>query len=231
MIAVDQIKQLEEELAPDIDAILNHPFIHRIEDGWLNKRQLEFFISQYYLYCFKFPAFLCACAANIPDDPTRMALIENIWEEHGEGDLRKSHRTLYLNFAQAVGLSESQIQQTPKLASTQICVENMLTLCKHEHFLTGLGALGPGTEYFTNQEYLKIANGLKKYDFLTEEDIYFWTVHISLDEDHYADMMQPVERHLETIPYAMDYVRKGAIRALELEKFFWDGLEMHLPEK
>lgn len=224
------IQELEQELAPEIAQILDHPFIHRLEDGWLNRRQLQFFTGQYYLYCFHFPAFLSACAANVPDDDTRMAIIENLWEEHGEGDINKSHRTLYLRFAQSIGMTEQDLIDTPKLSTTQICVENLLALCKHDHFLVSLGALGPGTEYFTNQEYIKIQKGLRTYDDLSEEAIFFWTAHISLDEDHYADMMAPVTKHLNSQEsYAL--LRKGARRAIELEKFFWDGLENSLPEK
>jgi len=224
------IQELEQELAPEIDQILDHPFIHRLEDGWLNRRQLQYFAGQYYLYCFHFPAFLSACAANVPDDETRMAIIENLWEEHGEGDITKSHRTLYLRFAESIGMSKKDLEEIPKLSTTQICVENLLTLCKHEPFLVGLGALGPGTEYFTNQEYIKIQTGLRTYGDLSEEDIFFWTAHISLDEDHYADMMAPVSKHLIDVA-SFAQLRKGAKRAIELEKFFWDGLENNLPEK
>ena len=227
---MDFFKELEEELQPQIDKILNHPFLNRIKDGWLDKRQLHYFVGQYGIYCRYFPRFLSAAAANIPDDPTRMALIENLWEEHGEGVIEKSHRILYNNFAKAVGYTVQELEQVEPLATTEICIENMLDLCRNKHFLVGLGALGPGTEYFTNDEYRIIESGMKTFDFLTADDIEFWTVHISLDEHHYSDMIDAVKVWAST-DKNKNRIRKGAFKALALEHIFWEGLEDNLPGK
>lgn len=224
------IKTLEKELAVSINEIIEHPFVNRIADGWLNEKQLKYFAKEYYVYCFEFPKILSACAANIPDDETRMPIIENLWEEHGEGDLSKSHRTLYVKFASALGLTIEELELSETLPTTRICVDNLLSLCQHGHFLESLGALGPGTEYFTNTEYAKIEAGLKKYDFLSAEDYNFWTVHISLDEHHYSDMVTPIEKWIKD-KNDEDMVRSGAKKAIELEKLFWDGLEDNLPGK
>jgi pyrroloquinoline-quinone synthase len=227
---MDFFKQLEAELQPQIDKILMHPFIERIKDGWLNKAQLQYFAMQYGVYCRYFPRFLAASSANVPDDPTRMALIENLWEEHGEGVLSKSHRILYANFANALGVTNEALEQTKALPTTEICVENLMSLCKDKHFLVSLGALGPGTEFFTNSEYSLIESGLKTYDFLSESDIEFWTVHISLDEHHYSDMVDAIRKWAET-EEQRDMIREGAHKALALEYIFWEGLEDNLPHR
>lgn len=224
------LEQLEQELQPQIDKILNHPFVCRIRDSWLSREQLRYFAEQYYVYCRYFPRFLAAAASNVPDDATRIALIENLWEEHGEGSLEESHRILYETFAQSLDLSSSDLQAVEPLPTTEICIENMMDICRNQHFLIALGALGPGTEYFTNDEYGIIAQGLKQYDFMTDDALRFWTVHIHLDEDHYADMMKAV------LPWAHDeanqkMLRKGAYKALALEYMFWEGLEDNLPNK
>lgn len=221
-------KALEEELAPGIDRIINHPFIEMIAEGKLTKKQLQYFAEQYSVYCSYFPRFLAAAAANIPDDSTRMPIVENLWEEHGEGKLAKSHRILYNRFARATGLSEAVVKNPKGLPTTLICCENLFNLCQDGHFLESLGALGPGTEYFTNAEYTKIEAGLKKYEHLTAEDIYFWTVHISLDETHYSEMVgaiAPWSKKLEN----KFLIKSGAKKAIDLEILFWDGLEDNLP--
>ena len=223
-------KELEAELQPQIDKILNHAFLNRIKDGWLNKKQLKYFVGQYGIYCRYFPRFLAAAAANIPDDPTRMAIVENLWEEHGEGVLAKSHRILYNNFAKAAGFTAKQLENVEALPTTEICIENLLDLCRNQHFLVGLGALGPGTEYFTNDEYRIIESGMKQYDFLSADDIEFWTVHISLDEHHYSDMVDAIKVWANT-DENRQLIRKGAHKALALEYIFWEGLEDGLPGK
>ncbi len=227
---LDFIKQLEQELKGGIDKILNHPFIERIESGWLDKPQLQYFAKQYSVYCHYFPRFLAAAAAKIPDDATRLPIVGNLWEEHGEGSVQKSHRVLYNKFAEAVGLSETELNAVEPLPTTRICCENMFNLCHQGQFLESLGALGPGTEFFTNREYTKISNGLRKYEFLNDEDIEFWLVHIALDEDHYSDMVKAMENWAHSLENKY-LIKSGAKKAVDLEHLFWDGLEDNLPAK
>ena len=224
------LKDLEAELQPKIDKILNHRFIHRILDGWLNKEQMQYFALQYGIYVAHFPRILAGCAGNVPDDPTRIALIENLWDEHGHGVMEKSHRILYKNFALATGVSDEEYENAEPLSTTEICVENLMHICQDQHFLIGLGAIGPGTEYFTNEEYIKIESGLKKYKYLTPEDYEFWTTHIVVDEDHYSDLFNAILPWTET-KENQQLIKAGAEKALALEHLFWEGLEDNLPHK
>lgn len=222
------LRSLEDELNDGICRILRHPFVCRISDAWLDRTQLQYFAGQYYFYCNYFVRFLSACAANIPDDRTRMPIIENLWEEHGEGQAEKSHRVLFEKFANSLGMSRKELMDTKPISSTSICCENLFSIAKDSHFLMSLGALGPGTEYFTSREYEIIYKGLQKYPFLSADDLEFWSVHITLDDQHYSDMCQSLEPWLED-EESMGWVRIGAQRAIELELLFWDGLESHLP--
>lgn len=227
---MDFFKHLESELKPKIDQILNHPFLERIASGKLTKEQLKFFTLQYSIYCAYFPRFLSAAAANVPDDRTRMPIMENLWEEHGEGKIEASHRVLFENYAKGLGLTQKDLVEASPLPNTRACVENLLDLCEEGHFLESLGALGPGTEFFTTAEYLKILEGLRKHDVFSEEDLEFWIVHTALDEEHYSEMIDALR------PWAKSsteesMIRLGAIKAVELEVLFWDGLEKYLPGK
>src|SRR2546421_3407767 len=87
-------QQLEADLRPGIERILTHPFLQRLAEASITSSQLREFTLQYNIYCSHFPRYLAAVAANVPDDATRLSLIENLWEEHGEGNLDLSHRTL-----------------------------------------------------------------------------------------------------------------------------------------
>ncbi|MEZ5008587.1 MAG: iron-containing redox enzyme family protein [Chitinophagales bacterium] len=227
---MDFFAHLQNELQPKIDQILDHPFLNRLADGSLSKEQLKFFTLQYSIYCAYFPRFLAAAAANVPDDRTRMPIMENLWEEHGEGKIAASHRVLYENYAKGLGLSQADLMSASPLPNTRACVENLLDLCEEGHFLESLGALGPGTEFFTTAEYLKILEGLRKHKILTEEHLEFWIVHTALDEEHYSEMIDALRPWAKTSTEE-SMIRLGAIKAIELEILFWDGLEKYLPGK
>ena len=228
MIEVDEyLIQLEVELKPSIQRILDHPFIVALDNHVLDLEQIKVFALQYGIYCNYFPRFLAACAANIPDDATRLPLIENLWEEHGEGVLSKSHRSLYYNFCIGLGLRPDEIQNAKAIPSTHIYVEYMLNLCQEGGFVKALGALGPGTEYFTSHEYKIIFNALQKFEFLDDKTLEFWSTHITLDEDHYAEMINGIKPWLTEESNRLLF-SEGASRAIDLELLFWDGLEDYL---
>lgn len=221
------MRDLETELKPKIDKILNHRFIKRLIDASLTLEELRYFAIQYKIYCEHFPRFLSATASNIPDDETRMSLIENLWDEHGNGDIQKSHRKLYYNFCKGLGLSDLQIKTGKASPPTAIYVEFLLKICQENNYLKSLGALGPGTEFFTSQEYELIYSALNRYDFLDEKSLEFWFVHISLDDDHYNEMLQSI---LNCIKTEADFqtMKEGAELAVDLELLFWEGLEDQL---
>lgn len=227
---MDFFEELEEELQPMIAEILDHPFLERIANGQLSRNQLKFFTMQYGIYCSYFPRFLAAAAANVPDDRTRMPIMENLWEEHGEGEVERSHRVLFEQFAASLDIPAADLYAASPLPNTRACVENLLDLCEEGHFLESLGALGPGTEYFTTDEYLKILEGLRQYGDFTEQDLTFWIVHTALDEEHYSEMIDAL-RPWTRSSTEESMIRLGAIKAIELEILFWDGLEKYLPRK
>ena len=222
------IKQLEKELRPDIDKILQHPFLKRIEQGNMSFGQLQYFAGQYAIYCYYFPRFLAALAANIPDDKSRMPIIENLWEEHGSGKMSRSHRQLYNKFLEALDIDTNNLSAITPLPETSECVNTLMDLCMNGSYIESLGAMGPGTEFFTNDEYEIIYNGLLKSPHLQQRELQFWKVHISLDVEHYSEMVEVLH------PFIGDennrkLISQGAFKAVKMEQLFWDGLERNIP--
>lgn len=220
--------QLEKELRPEIDKILQHPFLQRIAKGELNFKQLQYFAGQYSIYCYYFPRFLAGLAANIPDDKTRMPIVENLWEEHGCGKMNRSHRQLFNKFLASLDIEVIAFPDVAPLKETKECVDTLMDLCLHGNFIESLGAMGPGTEFFTNDEYQIIYDGLSKSAHFHPLDLKFWKVHISLDVEHYSEMVEVL------YPYLYDeknriLVKQGAFKAVQMEQLFWDGLEKNIP--
>jgi len=220
--------QLEKELRPEIEKILHHPFLQRIAKGELSFKQLQYFAGQYSIYCYYFPRFLSGLAANIPDDKTRMPIIENLWEEHGCGKMGRSHRQLFNRFLESLDIEVISFPDTVPLKETKECVDTLMDLCLNGNFIESLGAMGPGTEFFTNDEYLIIYNGLSKSAHFHPLDLKFWKVHISLDVEHYSEMVEVLYPYLHE-EKNRQLVREGAFKAIRMEQLFWDGLEKNIP--
>lgn len=217
------IVELEYELRPLIDKVIFHPYLNKLVAKELTTEQLKQFCIQYSWFCGYFPRSLSALASQVTTDETRLPLIKNLWEEHGEGSVSKCHRVLFEKFMNVLNFSEDNSVNNQPLKSTIFCVEELFKYCSNSNFVRSLGAMGPGTEFFTSEEYIIIVEGLKKYNLFTQEDLEFWTVHIDGDDDHYSDIVMSLVPYLNT-EENRNFVREGAIKAIELEILFWDGL-------
>jgi len=215
---------LENELRPLIDKVIKHPFLNRLVNKELTNEQLKQFCYQYSWFCGYFPRSLCSLAGQVTTDETRLPLIKNLWEEHGEGETEKCHRVLFQKFMSSLKITKGESEKIPPLKSTIYCVEELLKYCSDRNFVRGLGAMGPGTEFFTKEEYLVVVGGLKKYNLFTDDDLEFWTVHIVGDDDHYSEIVMSLVPYINT-EENRDFVKEGAIKAIELEIIFWDGLQ------
>ncbi|HXT61401.1 MAG TPA: iron-containing redox enzyme family protein [Pyrinomonadaceae bacterium] len=217
------ISELEDELRPKIDRVLQSRYLARLSSGTLSFEELREFAIQYWYYCQYFPRLLAAAAANVPDDQTRDSLVKNLWEEHGKGDPSRSHRVLFLKFALALNV-ESELDQRHPFASTDAFVHGMFKLCQSSHFLEAVGALSVGGEFYTSEQFRLILSGLERYSFLSASSLEFWRVHISVDVGHYEEMAISLSRWTETEEWR-SLIRRGAHQAIALDLVFWEGLE------
>src|SRR5207248_6292922 len=96
----------------------DHPLIGMIERGELSEEQLLGFSVQFYqLFAKVFPKPIAALYARCPDDPDiEKHLLENLIEE-GTGQVSgsKSHRDLFLDFGEALGISPKALNAAEPL--------------------------------------------------------------------------------------------------------------------
>jgi len=205
------------------EVVLAHAAIRKLSTGDLSVEELQIVFSEYRPYCDVFPRLLSAVAANTPDDTIRFTLIDNLWDEYGNGDIAKSHRALYDRFLASLGVPPDAVVQSAY--ATKRYVTKCLNFCKDSHYLCGLGFLGPGTESFTNSEYSTIYNGLRKLNDRSSGnlDLEFWEVHIDVDEDHAAECIEAISASCCT-DKDVERVMEGAMFAIEAEREFWDGI-------
>jgi pyrroloquinoline quinone (PQQ) biosynthesis protein C len=214
---------LESELIMPINHLLNLPVLKAINSGVLNREHLLKFGLEYSSYCEAFPRMLALAASNIPDDETRMNLVENLWEEHGSGNINHSHRSLFKLFLCSLGWKSEDIPM-PLLPSTIAFVEGALNYCRNANFLASMSFLGPGAEMFTHRQYEQILHGLGQNTSIDREGLEFWRVHIGCDDEHYLEMANAIARWSHVEGYH-ESVRSGAMTAIEMETAFWVGLE------
>ncbi len=213
---------IHSAISKELNDVLDHPFIQSLSNGEYSLNELKLFAEQYYLLSGAFVDFLLLASTRIKNDSNRMAFIENLFDEHGRGNHEANHRELLKRFLQAVGCKN--FEKIKPLVTTSAYIHGMRDLCSTGSQLEVLGALGPGCEAFTVDQYTLITNGLEKHFDFTKDELMFFASHIAHDPKHTRDIDDVIAKLLKDDDSKLHQVITGAKKSIIFENIFWDGL-------
>ncbi len=207
----------------------DHPLIGQIESGELNLDQLKKFVRQFYLLFPKpFPKPIAAMLGRCPDDPDLERMwIENVMEEStGQVTGTDGHKDLYLHFASTFGLSREEMDKEEPLPETQAFLNWRELLIYQRGWLELFACQGYAFEGTAGERMTRIVNGLvNHYGYDREShDLRYWTIHMSVDEEHMKVGPLAVERYATTEDL-QEKVRNAVQYSLDMFWLFEDGVQ------
>jgi pyrroloquinoline-quinone synthase len=131
--------------------VLSHPFMAKVKVQESRRILLETWAIQDYFVSKRFPCMLGSLISHIEDPTVRHPLVENLWEEHGEGASTKSHHALYCDLLESMGMSRVVDKRLANEA-TLAFVDVQESLARQDVFM-GLGAFCYANEYITIAEF------------------------------------------------------------------------------
>lgn len=171
-------------------SLLDHPFYQKWNEGKLTKDELKEYAKQYYHFVKHFPRFVSCVHSNCDDVNTRQILLENLADEEGYKTGIADHPRLWMNFAESLGLTESEVKNAEPLREVEDLVDGMYELTRSPEFTLGLAALYAYESQVPEISKTKIA-GLKNfYGIDSDKAIEFFKVHEEADIYHSRDEME-----------------------------------------
>jgi pyrroloquinoline-quinone synthase len=175
------LDSIDEEIATK--HLLKHPFYLAWTRGDLSKETLTDYARQYYHHVAAFPTYLSAVHAECDVPSTRKQILSNLNDEEAGSP---NHPELWLRFANALGVSDSDVQNTEKRAETRNLIEAFRSVCRDGSTVEGLAALYAYESQIPAICESKI-DGLKNHYGFTEPKAYeYFSVHIDADREHSA---------------------------------------------
>src|SRR4051794_38852877 len=174
-----------DQIDKDIAAkhLLKHPFYLAWARGELSREALADYARQYYQHVAAFPTYVSAIHANCDDQSTRKELLNNLIDEEAGSP---NHPELWLNFAEGLGVSARDCENTDKWAETKNLVDTFRSVCRDGSTAEALSALYAYETQIPAICESKI-DGLKKhYGFADPKHYEYFTVHIGADREHSA---------------------------------------------
>ncbi len=163
--------------------LLKHPLYQAWNAGSLELTTLQTYAKEYYQHVAAFPRYVSGIHCLCDDLPMRQILLNNlIDEEQGEDN----HPELWQRFAEELGVTREELQQKPKLQTTQNLISGYFAITKTD-FASGLGALYAYERQTPEVSKSKIAGLREHYGIKSDRALQFFNVHIEADAWHSAE--------------------------------------------
>ncbi len=136
---------------------------------------------------------MAVLSARIPEPELRIEIVRNVWEEHGEGELAKSHSETFRELLKKLdGISENQIDNRILSPDVRIFNTALIGACSWDDYLIGVGVMGMIERMFCDISTW-LGEGIVNNDWLSEVDMLHYDLHEELDIKHSQDFFDVLE--------------------------------------
>ena len=142
------------------------------------KSQLNFFDA---VLSFTKPMFIIS--SRLDSYEQRLCILENIFEEHGNGDITKSHGKTFEEYLILLGVNKKEIKNRKVNKSSQKFNLSLIEKSQKESTYFSLAMMGIIEERYSEISKL-ISEKVLKNKWLTEKTLIHYKVHEKLDIDH-----------------------------------------------
>jgi pyrroloquinoline quinone (PQQ) biosynthesis protein C len=187
------IAAIKERSAP-----LENPYFQSLRDGSMTREQFVETQIQFFHAVIFFSRPMAALVGRIPRPQMRLALLENLGDEHGGGRLTVCHENTFIELLSRLGVERSDVDSRAMWPEVRAFNMALLGTCALDDVYTGMAALGMVEDLFAGIS-AEIGQGIVARGWLKRDEIVHYTTHEGLDVAHaegfYASLHEPYERH------------------------------------
>jgi pyrroloquinoline quinone (PQQ) biosynthesis protein C len=161
----------------------SHPFMLGL-DAHPTREVVSFILTSFYKIVSPFTGLLCSLGGRAPDLRSRFALMDNIFEEMGCGDLEAAHPSLYLKMLSSIGVTSSAAEAERTLPAIRRINDHLEEVVHRRSFAVACAVLASAEA--TIPPSFPILAKLAQHCF-PEADQSFFERHGPRDEGHSND--------------------------------------------
>ncbi|EKQ67575.1 pyrroloquinoline quinone (coenzyme PQQ) biosynthesis protein C [Leptolyngbyaceae cyanobacterium JSC-12] len=201
----------------------NHEFLIRCRTTQLTLPEVQVLAVQMYKFSKEFNRILAGILSCCPDEQAQRVILENLFDEMGQGNPELAHPELFRRFTRALGIDDETLSSLPTEPETRYLIDTYLNLPHQYNYLAALGAVCFASEGIVNTLYTQLQQGIVGAAALSKEALSFFDVHIDVDDSHAAHLATLIEPRITTTELAMD-VNRAILDALNARVCFFDGI-------
>ena len=205
--------------------LLEHPFYQAWSRGELTHDDLRAYAAEYWHHVSAFPTYLSALHSRLPDGELRREVLRNLVEEEGvESGMSRPHSDLWMDFAEGMGATRSEVEQHTVQPEMTALLETFRTTMQEPAPAAALAALYAYESKVPAISVTKAA-GLKEHYAVDATGARYFTLHQTADVAHAAVWRGLIEQQLAADPAAAEAALESGERAARALWTALDGVE------
>lgn len=207
----------------------SHAFLQRCRAGDLSLPEVGILAGQMYKFSKEFNRILASILACCPNETAQLVILENLFDEMGQGDLSQAHPALFRRFTRAIGINDEALANLPTAPETQAMIDTYLNLAQQYGYVSALGAVCFASEGIVNTLYSQLFKGIRGAAPFPPDSLVFFELHIHMDDGHAANLAAIVSPQIQSDEQAID-VHRAILEAMDARVHFFDGIERQIQE-
>ncbi len=191
----DRVTQLKSVIKNYSMAV--NPALIQLAERGMDLKTAHYLVHQYYSVNLAFPLFLAAAIAKVLDEKSRLLLVGNLCEEHGNLDSSKTHTELFRVFIRALKVNPAHVNTVTESSPANKLITHYNTLCFSGAEHQALAALYAFETLLTPACEL-ISRSLRKSRIVAEEAIVFFDVHAVVDIGHASQLEEALLKTVDS---------------------------------
>lgn len=186
----------------------SRPYFASLADGSFDRddfveTQLQFFHAVVF---FNRP--MGVLAARLPRASLRLSLLENVREEHGEGQAGVSHQATFRELLRRLGVDDAQVRERAMGPEVRAFNTLLSGVCTLDDPITAVATMGVIEDLFAGISAF-LGTQLVQNGWLSRDEVVHYAVHERLDVQHAREFYDVIRDRWDKGPEHRDAIRTG----------------------
>ena len=172
--------------------LYENPYFAELADGRLSLEAFRASQEQFFFAVAFFSRPMAGLVARSPDYASRVDILHNVVEEHGDFHMASSHAATFQVFLKSLGGEPARLKTLRPAPAVHAFNSVIYSACLLEELELGIACLGI-IEYAFAELSARIGNGIVARGWVARENLVHYTLHAELDQRHAEEFFQLVE--------------------------------------
>ncbi len=163
-----------------------------LQRGEMNLEQFQRTQEQFYFAVHFFSRPMTALIARFPDPQTRLSILENVVEEHGDFQEKAFHETTFKQFLNSIGIKGERLDEISLWPEVRAFNSTLMTSCIFDEPEVGVACLGV-IEYMFAEISSIIGRAVVDRGWCAEEKLVHYKLHSAIDKRHAREFFEIID--------------------------------------